>query len=90
MDTPTTLYVFVSILLLALLSFVAVLRPIVLVRALWHTLLLTIIASITKLSTKMVRALSNKSQHIQWVSEGTLPKLMGSNHMDVSDGHNGG
>ena len=35
---PTTLYVFVSILLLALLSFVAVLRPIVWVHAQAHTI----------------------------------------------------
>lgn len=34
---PTTLYVFVSIWLLALLSFVAVLRPVVLVHAVAHT-----------------------------------------------------
>jgi hypothetical protein len=40
----------------------------------WHTLLLTIIASYTKLSSEMVLALSNKSVLFQWVSEGALPK----------------
>ena len=56
----------------------------------WHTLLLTIIASYTKLSSEMVLALTNKSVQNHGVIQCGIPKLMGSNHMDVSDGHNGG
>ena len=85
-DTPTTLYVFASILLLALLSLVVV----IMTCCYWcmhkHTLLMYIIASMTKQSSELVLALSNKSVLNQWVTEGALPKLWGlASHSVLSE-----